>query len=188
MRHVFGFSVPGAPSDSEDAVGAKMVMGLSITRQGRPAEGEPYLREALKDSLANHMTAPMISPTSLRGALTECLVAQRRYADAEPLLLENYDEAKTQTGQGSPQAVQATHRLHDLYLGFDRSSLHAPRLPTIHPGFAHPGGYFSSGRAIDFPLRADSRAASKISLTVTLVFREVKLLSSAISPRRTAAR
>ena len=118
MRYVFSFSVPGAPSDSEDAVGAKLVMGLSITRQGRPAEGEPYLREALKDSLANHITAPMISPTSLRSAVAECLVGQRRYADAEPLLLQNYDEAKA--GQGGPLAVQAAARLHAFYLAWNK--------------------------------------------------------------------
>ncbi len=120
MRHVFNFSVPGAPSDSEDAVGARAVMGLSLTRQGRPAEGETYLREALKDSLANHMTAPMISPPYLRGALAECLVAQRRYADAEPLLLENYDETKAQGGQGGQPSVQSAARLHDFYLAWNK--------------------------------------------------------------------
>ena len=65
MRYAFSFNVPGAPSDIEDAVSTRAVLDLSITRQGRPAEGEPHLRECLKDSLANHMTAPMISPVSV---------------------------------------------------------------------------------------------------------------------------
>ena len=61
--------------DDEDMVGGRVVLGMSLIRLSRTAEGEPYLREALEIAQANHFTGPLISPSAARSALVECLLA-----------------------------------------------------------------------------------------------------------------
>ena len=50
-------------------------------------------------------------------ALGECLLAQARYAESEPLLLEGYDHLKERLGPQHPMTVRAGDRLRELHQG-----------------------------------------------------------------------
>ena len=50
-----------------------------------------------------------------QGVLGECLTAQKRYAEAEPLLLESYNDLKASQGEQKPKTVEAIQRLASLY-------------------------------------------------------------------------
>ena len=85
-------------------------LGIALTRTGTQ-EGEPYLSEAVK-----------ISPPSLpisgylaKGFLGECLMAQRRFSEAEPLLQQSYEDLKTSQGENNPNTILAHNRLLKLY-------------------------------------------------------------------------
>lgn len=47
--------------------------------------------------------------------LGECLTAQQRYAEAEPLLLESYPVLKAKLGEQHARTVDALRRLVALY-------------------------------------------------------------------------
>jgi len=49
------------------------------------------------------------------GALGECLTAQLRYDEAEPLLLESYKSLKSSQGATNPRTRLALRRLIALY-------------------------------------------------------------------------
>lgn len=49
------------------------------------------------------------------GALGECLMAQKRYHEAEPLLRSSYDGVKSKFGEQHQRTVQARQRLAKLY-------------------------------------------------------------------------
>ena len=57
---------------------------------------------------------------NLENALGECLLAQKRFAEAEPLLLTGYDDLQKRLGPQNRFTLQATHRLHDLYLAWNK--------------------------------------------------------------------
>jgi len=90
------------------------VLGVTLTRAGNAANGEPYLREALdirrKVLPAGHwLTANIVSQ------LGECFTAQKRYIEAEPLLMEGYNGLKTSLGESHPRTAEASQRLVSLY-------------------------------------------------------------------------
>src|SRR5207253_7833819 len=68
---------------------ALIIQGLTWTKTGRASEGERVLREAVQirnDSLPKgHFWVALAN-----SALGECLTIQKRYTEAEPLLLESY--------------------------------------------------------------------------------------------------
>jgi hypothetical protein len=49
------------------------------------------------------------------GALGECLASQRRYAEAEPLLLRSYATIKNVQGEHGSSTLEAARRLMTLY-------------------------------------------------------------------------
>lgn len=76
-----------------------------MNRTGRSREGESYIRQSL--AIRTHLLAPgnqMIASTQV--ALAECLTTQKRYAEAEPLLLESYRIVKS---------TEIRQRLRTLY-------------------------------------------------------------------------
>ena len=120
MRYAVDYLIPRYPRDDEDMVGGRVVLGLSLIRLSRPAEGEPYLREAFDIAQANHFTGPLTSLSAARSALAQCLLAQKCYAEAEPLLLSEY--ADVQIRLGAPKAL-TTHTaglLRDLYTAWNK--------------------------------------------------------------------
>ena len=95
-------------------LGNAITVGLSLTRHGKAAEGEPYLRAALairKKTLPPE--DPMIPNTA--SILGECLTAQKRHAEAEPLLVESYNELKAKLGDQHKRTLDARQRLAQLY-------------------------------------------------------------------------
>lgn len=91
-----------------------VTLGLTLTREHKASEGEPYLREALAirqkvllkdDVLISYATS----------ALGECLTAQKRYAEAEPLLTDSYNELHSKLGDQNERTIEARQRLAKLY-------------------------------------------------------------------------
>ena len=96
-----------------------MTLALAMTRDGKAAEAEPMLRESLKLAKANHLKGTA-SPGNVSAALGECLLAQKRYAEAEPLLLSGYAALKMHLGEHNSIYVPVARRLHELYTAWNK--------------------------------------------------------------------
>jgi hypothetical protein len=90
---------------------------LFLLEARRPGDAEPLLRECLASGLktrADHWTT--FNTQSLLGA---CLLAQQKYAEAEPLLRQGYEGLKRRTGtipaNDKVRLSQAVERLVQLY-------------------------------------------------------------------------
>lgn len=103
----------------EDRVGATVVLGMAPTRLGRASEGEPLLRESLALAKANHLVG-LAAPTSVEAGLGECLLAQERYAEAEPLLKDSYAVMAKALGDKHPTTAQVRRHLRELYVAWRR--------------------------------------------------------------------
>jgi eukaryotic-like serine/threonine-protein kinase len=99
--------------------GAATTLGLTLTREGRPAEGEPYLREGLAVRIKVVPLDSFLIPFT-ESALGECLIAQKRYAEAEPLLTDGYTGLIWKLGEKDVRTVEARQRLARLYDAWDK--------------------------------------------------------------------
>jgi tetratricopeptide (TPR) repeat protein len=68
---------------------ARAYLGFAETMRGRPAEAEPMLRETLALPAIRSPPNPVTNRAGL--FLGEALCAQKRYAEAEPLLVASYE-------------------------------------------------------------------------------------------------
>jgi eukaryotic-like serine/threonine-protein kinase len=93
---------------------ALMIQGLILNQTGKVQEAEQALREAVKIRDANLPRDHFLSALA-RGALGECLTSQKRFAEAEPLLLESYHTLKKSQGAANPRTRIARQRLVTLY-------------------------------------------------------------------------
>jgi serine/threonine-protein kinase len=104
---------------------ALIIQGLSQAKTGQPQEGETILREAVKirtESLPNeHYWVALAN-----SALGECLTIQKRYNEAEPLLLNSYETLKISQGAGNPRTTIALQRLINLYEAWNKPAQAAP--------------------------------------------------------------
>ena len=89
-------------------------LGLILNKTSRSHEGERDLREAL-DIRTSRLPAGHQLIAVTEGALGECLTTQKRYADAEPLLLSSYAAMKFNVGEQDPRTAEARERLVTLY-------------------------------------------------------------------------
>jgi tetratricopeptide (TPR) repeat protein len=93
---------------------ALIINGLILAKTGQPQEGEKILREAVKirtEALPKeHYWVALAN-----SALGECLTIQKRYNEAEPLLLNSYEALKISQGAGNPRTTIALQRLVALY-------------------------------------------------------------------------
>lgn len=93
---------------------------MILSKTGQPQEGEKILREAVKirtDLLPKgHYWVALAN-----SALGECLTIEKRYDDAEPLLLESYETLKSSQGANNPRTQIALQRLITLYENWGRS-------------------------------------------------------------------
>ena len=108
------------PPDYLGVVGCQAQLGLCMTRDGRAAEGEQWLRTAYDHGGKVDRAGFDHSIGNLETALGECLLAQKRYAEAEPLLLTGHDDLVKRLGPQHRLTIQSTHRLHDLYLAWNK--------------------------------------------------------------------
>jgi serine/threonine-protein kinase len=89
-------------------------LGLTLTREGRAVEGEAYLREALAIRKKVLPPGDFMIPYAA-SALGESLTVQKRYAEAEPLLTDSYNDLKSKLGDQNKRTVEARQRLARLY-------------------------------------------------------------------------
>jgi hypothetical protein len=59
--------------------------------------------------------ALVLSTANAEGALGECLTTEKRFAEAEPLLLRSYAETKNNLGEQDSRTMEAHQRLKILY-------------------------------------------------------------------------
>ena len=113
-------------------------LGMSLTRSGHANEAEPFGREALEISRRwfakfEHGSE---SVAIAEGVLGECLAAQGRFDEAEPLIVHSYDVLKafpgvsidTPSGKLDPYAkwrALAGKRAVDLYVKWQKPELAA---------------------------------------------------------------
>ncbi|MGI8786569.1 MAG: protein kinase domain-containing protein [Pyrinomonadaceae bacterium] len=88
--------------------------GLSLAKSGQSTEGERLLREAVRlrrKSLPKEHFWVAIAES----ALGEDLTLQKRFGEAEPLLLKSYESLKASQGERNPSTLLARNRLVKLY-------------------------------------------------------------------------
>ncbi len=102
------------PQDSTLFTNPLLEMGLILDKVGRIHEAEAYLRQAL-DIRTQLLPKGNLGIVKAQGALGECLTAQKRYAEAEPLLLDSYQILESSTAPNDGRRTEAAQRLNELY-------------------------------------------------------------------------
>ena len=87
---------------------------MILDKVGRLQEAETYLREAL-DIRTRFLPKGNLAIGKAEGALGECLTAEKRYADAEPLLLDSYHDLTSSHIEKDPRMIEALERLVKFY-------------------------------------------------------------------------
>ncbi len=103
-----------------DVVHVRAMIGVALTRTGDPVAGEPLLRQALADGKKVPPAYFALTVGNLEKVMGECLLAQGRYAEAEPLLLSGHNDLKTRLGDKSSMTVAAARRLHEMYTAWHK--------------------------------------------------------------------
>jgi tetratricopeptide (TPR) repeat protein len=89
-------------------------LGMILNKMGRSQEAEASVRQALE--IRTRILPPghrLIG--SSKGALGESLRLQKRYVEAEPLLVEGYNILKSTTGEQDPRRKEVRQSLKSLY-------------------------------------------------------------------------
>jgi tetratricopeptide (TPR) repeat protein/tRNA A-37 threonylcarbamoyl transferase component Bud32 len=107
------------PPHGPGIVHSRILLGLALTRTGHAEEGEPMLRlESGETNLDNSYFDRTFG--NRETALGECLLAERRYVEAGPLLLTGYGELEKRLGTQDLMTLQAGRRLRDLYTAWNK--------------------------------------------------------------------
>jgi serine/threonine-protein kinase len=105
------------PEGHVDFARSWTIMGEILTRKGETSRAEIFLRRALEIQTRtppkNHWETYYKALTE--SALGECLTVQRRYAEAELLLVESHDTLSSRFDARDPQIIAASRRLVSLY-------------------------------------------------------------------------
>jgi tetratricopeptide (TPR) repeat protein len=101
------------PPEHNIVVSTNALLGLTLSRAGRPTEGEPLLRAALATRRKILPAGSPLIPLT-ESALGECLLGQTRYAEAKPLLVSGYDGLKAKLGENDARVVEAKQQLEKL--------------------------------------------------------------------------
>lgn len=96
---------PGAPL----YILPSMILGVSLTRQGKAVEGEKYLREIIEIARQNNFAEWRIG--LFEGYLGECLAAQNRGAEAKPLLAGAYEKVRNALGAEHAYTIEIQKNL-----------------------------------------------------------------------------
>jgi tetratricopeptide (TPR) repeat protein len=89
-------------------------LGKILTKAGRTIEGEDSLRQALA-ILESQATKPYPYIVPAKISLSECLLAQSRFAEAEKIALEAQQEVSQNLGPQSPLLKATTANLIKIY-------------------------------------------------------------------------
>jgi len=95
---------------------------LILNKLGRSDEAERVLREAVRLREEN-LPAQHFMTALTRGALGECLTTQKRYDEAEPLLVASYTSLVKSQAVHNPRTLSAERRLVDLYQRWNKPEL-----------------------------------------------------------------
>ena len=98
---------------------SKTDLGLALTRAGKLAEAERYLREA-QTAAAKTLPPESALRAEIESTLGECLTARRQFADAETLLLGSLAAQEVPTENKSPALLETKYRLSMLYRTWNR--------------------------------------------------------------------
>ncbi len=105
------------PKDSPQLAGVLAQGGFALLQLQRWDDAEPLLRECL--ALREKTQPDAWTTANTRSILGGVLLGQKKYADAEPLLLKGYEGMKQQQAQipppGQVRLVEAVERLVRLY-------------------------------------------------------------------------
>jgi hypothetical protein len=104
-------------ADDPRTAGIMAARGLSLVRQGRWAEAEAILRECLA---IRERSQPDESTTfNTRSLLGGTLLGQKKYAEAEPLIVSGYEGMKAREARiprpSKPSFTEAAERVVRLY-------------------------------------------------------------------------
>jgi serine/threonine-protein kinase len=94
------------------------VLGRILDKTGRSREAETLLREVLE--IQRQKGVRPIDRAIAAGILGECLMTEKRYAEAEPLLVESYQTLESVHVPQSPVLREASQRLTSLYAVWDK--------------------------------------------------------------------
>ena len=101
---------------------ALTIEGLILNKMGKSVEAEKALREAVKIREANLPKEHFLTALA-KSALGECLTTQKRFEEAEPLLLESYENLKNSQGSDNPRTKTARLRVIKFYESSDKPDL-----------------------------------------------------------------
>jgi serine/threonine protein kinase len=101
--------------------GSLQTLGEVLIDAGQPARGEIYLRE----SLAILSKISFGDSARVADTLGESLSKQKRYREAEPLLIKGYNELKSNHREQDPTTIKARQRLVELYEAWGKRDLAA---------------------------------------------------------------
>ena len=96
---------------------ALVIRGTTLLHENKPAEAELKMREGL--AIREKMQPDDWTTFETKSLLGEALLAQRKFDEAEPLLLSGYEGMKQREGtipqQDKPRLTKALRRLVKLY-------------------------------------------------------------------------
>ena len=106
-----------SPADNSDLARALVGLGLTLIKLDRPAEAEPLLREAM--DIGQKKAPDEWNTFETRNRLGAALLGQKKYAGAEPLLVQGYEGMKAREATIPPhykkRLTEAAERIVQLY-------------------------------------------------------------------------
>jgi serine/threonine protein kinase len=122
LREVMEFVKKQAGADSLPYAGQLAQLGHNLLQQNKPAEAEPVLRECL--AIREKKEPDGWLTFNAKSMLGGVFMAQKKYADAEPLLLQGYEGMREREAKippvGKLRIPEALERLVQLYESWDK--------------------------------------------------------------------
>jgi uncharacterized protein HemY len=100
------------PETDPTLIGVERLLSLDLCTTGSTAEGDSLLRQAIAKVPAE---SAAVLPHRLRAALGYCLTREKRFAEAEPLLLAADAGLRAIPTASAPQRSQGAQWLASLY-------------------------------------------------------------------------
>jgi eukaryotic-like serine/threonine-protein kinase len=102
------------PAEHIDFVRSRVTLGKIIMQTGEFEKAESYIRQAV-EKLVQSLPKGHLMIAGAQGPFGECLLLQKRYAEAEPLLIESHNAFEKRLGPKDPRTQDACRRLVRLY-------------------------------------------------------------------------
>lgn len=110
------------PKNSAELAGQMVACALTLLKMQAYTDAEPFLREAL--AIREQKEPDAWTTFNTMSMLGGALLGQKKYADAEPLLVKGYEgmkaREKTIPPQGAIRIPEALDRLIELYTATDK--------------------------------------------------------------------